>query len=285
VTRATHEPARELDVARQAAEEAAAILRDRFLGPTRRARKGPHDVVTDVDRLAEAAIMRRIRSAFPADSRVGEETGTHIGADPARTWLVDPLDGTINYASGIPWFSVSIGLVVDGSVVAGVVADPLRAERFVAARGIGAWHEPSGRTLRLRRLATVADAVVSADPGDPGDAEADQRIAVLRSGVRVVRTLGSTALSLAYLAAGRLDGVLQVAGLQAVDVAAGACLARAAGARVTGSGGGAWLGADGRTGGAGIAAGGRTVHALLVARGSEEIAPGRGGHRPMASGA
>jgi myo-inositol-1(or 4)-monophosphatase len=265
VTPADRQWVRELEVAEAAADAAATILKERFLGPARRTRKGPHDVVTDVDRAAERAIMARIGEAFPGDSRVGEESGSAAGADRRRVWLVDPLDGTINYASGIPWFSVSVGLVVDGHVVVGVVADPLRNERFVGGDGLGAWLEPSGEPLRLRRVARVADAVVAGDAGDPGDDRADARIARLRSEVRVVRTLGSTALSLAYLAAGRLDGVLQIAGLQAVDVAAGACLAALAGARVTAAGGGPWLLPDGGTRGDGIAAGGPSIHALLVA--------------------
>jgi myo-inositol-1(or 4)-monophosphatase len=265
VTPQRAELARELAVARAAADASATILRQRFLRPARRTRKGRHDVVTDVDRAAERAIMGRIHEAFPADSRVGEETGTVVGGDAGRTWLVDPLDGTINYVSGIPWFSVSIALVVNGEVVVGVVTDPLRHERFVAAAGTGAWHEPSGGRLRIRRIARVGDAVVAGDAGDPGDDGADTRIARLRSQVRVVRTLGSTALSLAYLAAGRLDGVFQVNGLQAVDIAAGACIASLAGARVTASDGGRWLGPDRATAGGGIAAGGRAVHALLVA--------------------
>ncbi|HET7028192.1 MAG TPA: inositol monophosphatase family protein, partial [Candidatus Limnocylindrales bacterium] len=116
------------------------------------------------------------------------------------------------------------------------------------------------------RLPSAADAVVSADPGDADDAEAAARIGRLRRRVRAIRTFGSTALSLAYLAAGRLDGVLQVNGLQSVDVAAGALVATLAGARVTAADGRPLLRSDALTDDAGIAAGRPAVHRLLVRR-------------------
>jgi myo-inositol-1(or 4)-monophosphatase len=116
----------------------------------------------------------------------------------------------------------------------------------------------------VRSLADPADAVVGADSGDADDPEAVARVAALGARVRVVRTLGSTALSLAYVAAGRLDGVLQVRGLQAVDIAAGGLLALEAGARVTDASGGPWLDPADLGHGRGVAAADRSLHAVLL---------------------
>ncbi|HET7027503.1 MAG TPA: inositol monophosphatase family protein, partial [Candidatus Limnocylindrales bacterium] len=144
----------ELTVAREAADEAAAIVRASYLRPTRRRRKGAHDVVTAIDVRAERAIMHRLRSAFPCDARIGEESGASGGrTDGAhgRSWLVDPLDGTVNFAAGVPFFSVSIALVERGRALIGIVVDPLTEERFVGVTGSGAWHEPSLAALAARR--------------------------------------------------------------------------------------------------------------------------------------
>jgi myo-inositol-1(or 4)-monophosphatase len=255
----------ELRVTLDLVDTAVRLLRAGAARPIVRQRKGPHDVVTPLDAAVERRVMAGLSAAFPDDGRIGEETGAQPGRS-GRLWLVDPLDGTINFAAGLPFFSVSVALVVRNQPVLGVVADPLRVERFIGVVGRGAWAEDaSGRSgaLRLRRLASVHDAVVSLDPGEPSHA-GDPRLGAIRAQVRAVRTLGSTALSLAWLAAGRLDGVLQLEGLQSVDVAAGAVIATLAGARVTAATGGPWLRRGGITAGDGIAAAGRGVHRVLV---------------------
>ena len=231
----------------------------------------PHDVVTALDARSERRIARDLRAAFPRDGFVGEEhrprRSTTRGGQP-RTWIVDPIDGTVMFASGIPCFSISIALSVGPAVVLGVLHDPVHHETFWATVGGGSWLDGGAgfppRRLRIRRLAAAADAVVTLDPGDPDDAAAIHRIESLRSSVRVARSFGSTALSLAWLAAGRVDGVLQVRGLQAVDIAAGGLLAMEAGARVTDSSGGPWLDLADLSHGRGIAAAGPTVHRLLA---------------------
>ena len=255
----------EVELAIEVAHRAGDLLREGVRGRRTISRKGWHDVGTDREVAAERLIMARLRHRFPDDARFGEETGRG-GPDGAhRTWFVDPLDGTINYASGIPFWCVSVALAIGGAVVVGVIHDPLRAETVVATRGGGARIWPHGGALRIRRPARVADAVVSVDPGSESDAEAEVRIARLRSLVRAQRTLGSTALSLSYVALGRLDGVLQVRGLQVMDIAAAGLIVLEAGGRVTDADGRRWLEVGDPEHGRGVAAGGPAVHALLVA--------------------
>jgi myo-inositol-1(or 4)-monophosphatase len=212
--------------------------------------------------------MKAFGSAFPADRRLGEETGLTVprGAS-ARTWIVDPLDGTVNFASGLPIWCVSIALAVEQHVVLGVIHDPLREETIVATAGGGARRLGSPQPLELRRLRRSADAVVVADPGSADDAEAQQRIAAVHRQVRAVRVLGSIARSLTFLATGQLDGVLQVRGLQAVDVAAAGLIALEAGARVTDAQNGPWIVVAAPSRGTGIAAARPGLHRRLVARG------------------
>jgi myo-inositol-1(or 4)-monophosphatase len=258
----------ELDVAVATAEAAGALLIEAFGRPTVERRKGAHDVVTAVDHASERLIMNRLAAAFPADRRLGEETGmsrSPRGGDSGRTWIVDPLDGTINYAAGLPIWCVSIGLAIDSRVELGVIWDPIRDVTFAAIRGRGAWRVADGEPLAVRRLRRRADTVVAADPGDEADVIADDRIRAIRARVRALRVPGSIAWSLTALATGRLDGVLQVRGLQAVDVAAAGLLALEAGARVTAADGGPWINVDDPTTGRGIAAGPPAIHRLLVA--------------------
>lgn len=259
----------ELATAIDAAREAGELLRDGFGRPTTERRKGVHDVVTALDRASERGIMVRLGKAFPADRRLGEESGLRVPArrpngGPVRTWIVDPLDGTVNFASGIPFWCVSIALAVGDRVVVGVIADPLRDELYATIRGRGAWRVGDGTPLQVRRLRRIADAVLAADPGAPGDLDAEARIAAVRPHVRAVRSLGSIALSLTSLATGRLDGVLQVRGLGAVDIAAAGLLAAEAGARLSDAGGGPWLVVGQPDRGTGIAAARPGLHRRLL---------------------
>jgi myo-inositol-1(or 4)-monophosphatase len=266
----------ELATAIDAAREAGELLRNGFRRPTSERRKGPHDVVTALDRASERGIMARLAKAFPADRRLGEESGLKVPArrpgGPTRTWIVDPLDGTVNFASGIPFWCVSIALAVGNRVVVGVIADPLRDELYAALYGRGAWLVGDGTRLQVRRLRRTADTVVAADPGAPDDPEADGRIAAIRPHVRAVRSLGSTALSLTLLATGRLDGVIQVRGLGAVDIAAAGLIAAEAGAQLTDADGGPWLIVDRPNRGTGIAAARPGVHRLLLRSRREGLA-------------
>ena len=248
-------PEGELDLAVETAQRAGAMLLAGFGRGSAERRKGPHDVVTALDRASETLIMGALGSAFPADRRLGEETGLAVPRKASsRTWIVDPLDGTVNFASGLPFWCVSIALAVGERVVLGVIHDPLRDETVVATAGGGARRLGSRQPLELRRLRRSADAVVLGDPGSADDEEAESRIAILRPQVRAVRVLGSIALSLTCLATGRVDGVLQVRGLQAVDVAAAGLIAIEAGARVTDAEDGPWIVVAEPSRGTGIAA-------------------------------
>ena len=126
----------ELQVASAAARAAGAIHVDRYERLERIVHKSEKDVVTEVDHLSEEAILRTIREAFPEDGYLAEESGVS-GPPASRLWVIDPLDGTVNYANGLPFFAVSIALVIDGEPRLGVILDPLRDELFhaVAERG------------------------------------------------------------------------------------------------------------------------------------------------------
>lgn len=247
-----------------------------FQSATRRRRKGPHDLTTQVDRDSERAVFAVLRDHRPDDARLGEESGLRVPravrersgnrVDLGRVWIVDPLDGTISYSSGLPFFCVSVALAVDGSVVCGVIHDPIHGDTVAAVRGGGAWAEPDQQVVHPRRLGRVADAVVSADLGDGPTEATVRRFAEIRSSVRAVRTMGSTALSITYAAIGRLDGVWQATGLAAVDLAAAGLIASEAGLRISDASGGRWLDLADPWRGAGIAVGGPAVHRLLVPR-------------------
>jgi myo-inositol-1(or 4)-monophosphatase len=188
--------ASELAVAIATAEAAGVLLIEAFGRPNVERRKGPHDVVTAVDHASERLIMDRLAAAYPADRRLGEETGLSKrprGRESGRTWIVDPLDGTINYAAGLPIWCVSIGLAIGSRVELGVIRDAVHDATFAAIRGRGAWRVSDGAPLNVRRLRRRADAVVAADPGDEPDAIADARIRGIRARVRAVRVPGSIA--------------------------------------------------------------------------------------------
>jgi myo-inositol-1(or 4)-monophosphatase len=262
----------ELSVAEDAARAAGTVVAEGFERPAATRRNGRHDVLSEIDDDAERIITERLAAAFPDDAIVAEESlrnGTSVAAPRRRTWLVDPLDGTVNHVSGIPFVAVSICLLVDGRPAVAVVHDPVRDETFVALSGAGARLRRSGlrdRRLRVRGLRTLGDAVVAVDPGDPDRATAAQTAALGRLGsrVRATRTLGSAALSLAWVGAGRLDGFVRPAGIQPLDVMAGALVAAEAGALVGDPRGEEWpdLALPGAT--LGIVAGGRRVHAAAV---------------------
>ena len=194
------------------------------------------DIVTEADREVEQLIRDRLRSERPDDGFLGEETGAERGSS-GYTWVVDPIDGTVNYAYGIPFYSVSIA-VVEGEPeferwqgVAAAVCAPALGELFTAVRGEGAWHDGA-------RLAVTTDTPAGALLGtgfgyDPATHDGD--LATVRrvmSMARDVRRMGSAAIDLAYVAAGRLDGFFE-RGLNAWDFAAGALLVQEAGGAVS----------------------------------------------------
>jgi myo-inositol-1(or 4)-monophosphatase len=193
-------------------------------------------IVTWADVTSQAAIFEVIGDAFPDHAILGEE-GIGGASDSDHTWIVDPLDGTSNYAHGLPFACVSVALRDPHGVVVGAIFEPFRGELFTAARGRGAWLG-SGPDDRERLAVSSADSLARAlvctgiQSDDPAQIEAyGRRIVALYSSARGTRALGSPALCLAYVAAGRIDAFLERDATYAWDVAAGSLLITEAGGR------------------------------------------------------
>ncbi|MFF4086307.1 MULTISPECIES: inositol monophosphatase family protein [Streptomyces] len=227
-----------LALAREAARRAGDLLRDGRPADLAVAatKSSPIDVVTEMDIAAEKLITDVISGRRPQDGFLGEEGAATEGTSGVR-WVIDPLDGTVNYLYGLPTWSVSIAAERDGETVAGVVAAPMRGETYYAVRGGGAWATgpwEGERRLTCRPTAPLDQALVSTGFNYVSEvrthqAEVARRLIPL---LRDIRRSGSAAIDLCDLAAGRLDGYYE-RGLNAWDVAAGDLIAREAGA-VTG---------------------------------------------------
>jgi fructose-1,6-bisphosphatase/inositol monophosphatase family enzyme len=233
----------ELAFATSLAIRAGELLVERFEKVEHIDYKSSKDVVTEVDRLSEELIIGAIRAAYPGDGIIAEESGEHAsGAGEAptggvgRAWVIDPLDGTINYANGIPFFCVAIALVEAGAPVVGVIHDPIRGETFAATADGPA--TLAGRPIRASLKTALTDYVVSMALS--GRAVIGRSRAV-RKAVRVPRAMGSAALSLAYVGNGRFDAFVQQGGLSTWDVAAAGLIAERGGAHLTDLEGGPWF--------------------------------------------
>ena len=195
--------------------------------------KGPANFVSAADTRAEQVLVGELRRARPDFGVVSEQGGASARGDESQRWLVDPLDGTTNFLHGIPHFCLSIGLERDGEVVAGTVYDPLRNELFWAERGAGAYLNE--RRLRVSARHRLEDTVVATGIphlGQPGHADSLARLGAIMPRVAGVRRLGSAALDLAFVAAGRYDGFWDT-DLEVWDIAAGIVIVREAGGFVT----------------------------------------------------
>ena len=225
-----------LHAAVHAAREAARIQRFHAGGALDIATKSSHtDLVTQVDGLCEERIREELLSRFPDHVVLGEEGGQPGGEARCR-WIVDPLDGTVNYAHGFPFYCVSIALEIDGEVVVGVVLDSVRDELFTAVRGGGAYlgGAPVGVTREADPRAAMLATGFTYDPATLLDnVEVFKRVL---PEVRAIRRPGAAALDLCYVACGRLDGFWELS-LNAWDVAAGNLIVREAGGTVTGPAG------------------------------------------------
>jgi myo-inositol-1(or 4)-monophosphatase len=240
------DPAALLALARSAAEAAARMLAGRRpAGPAGRpevtdTKSSPTDVVTEMDRAAEALIIERIRAERPGDAVLGEEGG-ESGQGRVR-WIVDPLDGTVNYLYGLADWAVSIAAEVAGQVLAGVVAIPRHGELFTAIAGQGSWlHQAEGPAVPLRCNTGVPlhRALVSTGFGYATARRVVQGevVAAVLPRVRDIRRGGSCAVDLCSVAAGRVDAYYE-RGVNYWDYAAGGLIAAEAGARVAGLAGG-----------------------------------------------
>jgi myo-inositol-1(or 4)-monophosphatase len=225
-----------LQAATSIAREAGTVVRDRF-PPTALAHvgfKGAVNPVTDTDTAVEALILTRLRAAFPDHRFLAEEGGgDEWRASGPPIWLIDPLDGTNNFAHGFPPVGVSLALLTDGQPVVGVVHDPLREETFAATAGGGAALD--GQSIHVSDTGQVADAFLAT--GFPYDRRIapDNNVERLDHFLRRslgVRRAGAAVIDLAYVACGRLDGFWEIR-LKPWDVAAGVLLVREAGGRAT----------------------------------------------------
>jgi myo-inositol-1(or 4)-monophosphatase len=224
-----------LNFAIQTAQEAGRVLAEKFGRALQVSHKGDIDLVTEADLASERLIIERIRSYHPRHAILTEESGDVAeagGSDAEYKWVIDPLDGTTNYAHGYPVFCVSIALEHEGRVVVGVVYDPLRNELFAAERGEGA--TLNGRRIRVSDTVELNRALLCTgfpyDVRERGDFARHFRNFIMQA--QSLRRDGAAALDLAYVASGRFEGFYEE-GLRPWDVAAGVLLVEEAGGRVT----------------------------------------------------
>lgn len=229
-------PAELLGLAEKTAREAGDLVRDRREAVERMAVAGtkstPTDVVTESDTAAEALIRSRLLGSRPDDGFIGEEDGAVVGSSGVD-WVVDPIDGTVNYLYGIPQYAVSIAAAVDGVTVAGVVLNPASGETWTAVLGGGAWLD--GRPVRVSSCSSLSLALVGTGFGYDAGRRSRQAAVLLEvvPRVRDIRRAGAAALDLCAVASGRLDAYYE-RGLNPWDLAAGGLIAAEAGAVVSG---------------------------------------------------
>ncbi|MBX5490301.1 MAG: inositol monophosphatase [Chloroflexi bacterium] len=219
-------------IAIDAARRAGYLIREQFGRVQAVELKGERDLVTAVDRAAEALIVEQIRSAFPDHTIVAEEGTGGSPRDAAHCWFVDPLDGTTNYAHGYPFFAVSVAYAARGELRVGVVYDPLHDELFAAEAGAGAYL--NARRLRVSATATLQRSLlISGFPYGRGDMPRALHLwTTLMPLTQGLRRDGAAALDLCYVAAGRCDGFWE-RHLQPWDMAAGALIVQEAGGQVS----------------------------------------------------
>lgn len=223
-----------INVAIEAAREAGMFLRQN-LGKVKNIQRKENqekNLVTEIDRKSEALILSIIRKHYPSHEILAEEGGAGAGSSDYR-WIIDPLDGTTNFTHGFPVFCVSIGLELRGELIAGVIYDPNFDELFTAERGGGAFL--NGKRMRVSACESLAESMLVT--GFPYNIRENPRHAVehfvnFLMASQAVRRMGSAAIDLAYVAAGRYEGFWEVA-LNPWDMAAGALIVQEAGGRLS----------------------------------------------------
>ena len=194
--------------------------------------KGPADFVSTADLQAERTLRAELHKARPEFGLLMEE-GTNEAGDGRHRWIVDPLDGTLNFLHGLPHFAISIGLERDGEIVAGVIYDPIKDELFWGERGAGAYL--NDRRLRVSGRRDLREAVIATGIPNLGRPDHPTYLAMfgaVMAQTAGIRRFGAAALDLAYVAAGRYDGYFEI-GLSPWDIAAGILLVREAGGYVS----------------------------------------------------
>jgi myo-inositol-1(or 4)-monophosphatase len=222
-----------LTTAIEAVVRAGKVQMAHFGGELQIDKKGTIDLVTDIDVAVERMFRGLVAERFPDHQVLAEEMGGNADAPAGPCWVFDPIDGTTNYAHGIPIFCASLALEIDGIAQVAAVFDPNRQELFTAERGGGAFL--NGRPLQVSRAASLVDAVLAT--GFPYDVHGrvDEIVGLFGAFVgqaRAVRRLGSAAIDLCYVAAGRMDGFWE-SDLKPWDIAGGALILTEAGGRIT----------------------------------------------------
>lgn len=222
------------NVAILAAQQAGEVLKKAFSSSYSSTSKGgKHNLVTEYDQKVEDLIIKFIRKHFPDHGFLGEEGGSTGETSQGVQWLIDPIDGTVNFAHNIPVFSVSIAASFQGNPLSGVVYNPMTNELFVAEKGLGAYL--NGIPIKVTKTPILADAILAT--GFPYNVNEnplrciDHFVSFAKLGVPI-RRLGSAALDLAYVASGRFDGFWEVS-LHPWDFAAGKLLVEEAGGKIT----------------------------------------------------
>ena len=221
-----------LNFAIETAREAGQILLERFGRKINISKKGDINLVTEADLASEKHIIEKIKSRYPKHAILAEESGEAIVEGDEWKWIIDPLDGTTNYAHGYPCFCVTLALEHNGEIVVGVTFDPTRNELFAAERGSGA--TLNNKPIRVSETQELKDALLVT--GFPYDTRERENFARHFTGFtqksRGIRRDGSAAIDMAYVACGRFDGFWEE-GLHAWDVAAGVLFIEEAGGRVS----------------------------------------------------
>ncbi len=224
-------------VAERAAVDAGRLLLSHYGRVTAR-EKQPGDLVTEADSSSQRLIAAALLAGFPDHTLLAEEDGVTADPDNPWRWVVDPLDGTINFAHGFPFWSVSIALEHAGELVVGVVYNPITREMFSASRGAGATRD--GRPIRVSSADSLRSSLISTGFPTAFDADSPRQLALIRrmaTGTHSIRRTGSAALNLAHVASGHFE-VFYGTSIKAWDVAAGVVLVVEAGGRITSLGGG-----------------------------------------------
>ncbi len=220
----------ELIICRKAAEEAGGVLKS-LLGKVRIAQKGVnYNLVTEADIASEEKIIGIIKEHFPSDAVLGEESGKEAALDSERLWIVDPLDGTTNFAHGIPHFAVSVAFARKGEVLCGVVYDPMLSEMFYACSGSGVWC--NDKAIVVSDVKELTRSVICTgfyyERGRLMLRTIESMKKLLEAGVQGIRRTGSASLDCCYVACGRFDGYFEYR-LSPWDFAAGMLIASEAG--------------------------------------------------------
>lgn len=250
---------RDFEVALEAARNGAGVVRSYRKSDLNLRYKGINDLVTDADLASEKKILEVIRDSFPKDEFLAEETADNLEIPSGRVWIVDPIDGTTNFAYGFPIYCVSVGLWIDGEPETGVVIEVNSNEEFTALKGKGVWL--NGNDIRISDQNDPEKALLGTGFPYSDYSLIDEYVKLLRSlmdTVQGIRRPGAAAYDLCCVAAGRFQGFFEY-GLSAWDVAAGALMIREAGGVITD-----WNGGDNWVLGRRVVAGNQATHQFLL---------------------